>query len=200
MALSDPAVQKAIDGREVRKVIVREPQAGQRRRLVSLQPATRMGEHEPPPENRGPGHPYWVLIEPADASATPTELVDAVRRRVVDHGWGMGVGLTALPLRERHRPIAAHTSASHGVGLVSIPAVGTLHRRERLRGAAADVVEGLLGEGRGDGVRRGRGARMAARSEDLGSPAAGAEDPENHGSVRFAAHVVRRGTCACCWG
>ena len=24
------------------------------------QPAIRMGEHEPPPENRGPGHPNWA--------------------------------------------------------------------------------------------------------------------------------------------
>ena len=149
-------------------------------------PATlreRMGEHT-----------EWSAtveeVDPADASATPSELVDAVRRRVVDHGWGLGVGLTALPLRERRRPVASHTSASHGVGLVSIPALGTLHRRARLRDAAADVVEGLLGEGRGDGVRRGRVARMAARSEDLGSAAAGA-DEENHGLVRFAALVVR---------
>jgi hypothetical protein len=111
-------------------------------------------------------HTEWSAtveeVDPADASATPTELVDAVRRRVVDHGWGLGVGLTALPLRERRRPMASHTSASHGVGLVSIPALGTLHRR----------------------------ARMAARGADLGSPAAGA-DPENHGLVRFGALVVR---------
>jgi hypothetical protein len=95
-----------------------------------------------------------------------------------------------VPLRARRQPVASHTSASHGVGLVSIPALGTLHRRERLRDAAADVVEGLLGEGRGEGESGGRGARMAARSAELGSAAAGA-DPERHGPVRFAGLVVR---------
>jgi hypothetical protein len=143
---------------------------------------------------RGGEHTEWSAtveeVDPADASATPSELVDAVRRRVVDNGWGLGLGLTALPLLERRRPVASHASASHGVGLVSIPALGTLHRRTRLRDASADVVEGLLGEGRGDGERRGRAERMAARSADLASAAAGA-DPEHQGRVRFAGHVMR---------
>src|SRR4051812_31517198 len=68
---------------------------------------------------RGGEHTEWSAaveeVDPADASATPTELVEAVRRRVVDNGWGLGLGLTALPLRERRRPVASHASASHGV-------------------------------------------------------------------------------------
>src|SRR4051812_42903339 len=71
--------------------------------------------------------------EPADAAARPGELVDAVRRSLLDRGWELGIGLTALPLREGRRPVASHASASHGVGLISVPALGAVHREARLR-------------------------------------------------------------------
>jgi len=133
-------------------------------------------------------------VEPADATAGAPELVDAVRRRLLDGGWQLGIGLTTLPLRVARRPVAAHVSASHGVGLVSVPALGAVHRRERLRDAAAEVVAGLLGEpgteAGGGGGREGRRARMAARSAELADPAATA-DAERDGTVRFAGSMVR---------
>jgi len=127
-------------------------------------------------------------------TASAPELVDAVRRRLLDGGWQLGIGLTTLPLRVARRPVAAHISASHGVGLVSVPALGAVHRRERLRDAAAEVVAGLLGESGtdagGGGGREGRRARMAARSAELADPAATA-DAERDGTVRFAGSMVR---------
>jgi len=114
--------------------------------------------------------------------------------RLLDGGWQLGIGLTTLPLRVARRPVAAHVSASHGVGLVSVPALGAVHRRERLRDAAAEVVAGLLGEpgteAGGGGGREGRRARMAARSAELADPAATA-DAERDGTARFAGSVVR---------
>src|SRR3954454_3221934 len=89
--------------------------------------------------------------EPADVSAKPSELTESVRRRLLDRGWQMGVGLTALPLRVGRRPVATTASATHGVGLVSIPALGAVRVDERLHDAAVDLVSGLLGEGAGDG-------------------------------------------------
>src|SRR5690349_5692188 len=56
-----------------------------------------------------------VETAPADAAASQSELVEAVRRRLLDHGWQLGIGLTSLPLRAGRRPVASHASASHGV-------------------------------------------------------------------------------------
>jgi hypothetical protein len=120
-----------------------------------------------------------VETDPADAAASPSELVDAVRRRLLDRGWKLGIGLTALPLRAGRRPVASHASASHGVGLVSIPALGAVHREARLREAAVQVVTGLLG--RGDGVQR-RGAELASAI----TPA----DARRHGTLRFTGLAI----------
>jgi hypothetical protein len=128
--------------------------------------------------------------EPADASARPSELVDAVRACLLDAGWQMGIGLTALPLRADRRPVAARTSASHGVALVSIPALGAVRRRDRLRDTAVEAVEGLLGEPTGEGDVAGRSARMTARSAELASPTE-ETDAERAGTLRFAGAVVR---------
>jgi hypothetical protein len=133
-------------------------------------------------------------VDPADPTASAPELVDAVRQRLLDGGWQLGIGLTALPLRVARRPVAAHISASHGVGLVSVPALGAVNRRERLRDATAEIVAGLLGEAGTDaggaGGRERRRSRMAARSAELADPAAAA-DAERDGTLRFAGSVVR---------
>jgi hypothetical protein len=130
--------------------------------------------------------------DPADASASASELVDAVRQRLLDHDWRMGIGLTVLPLRSRRRPVAAHASASHGVGLVSVPALGALHRDARLRETTLGIVEGLLGEAaadRGGGDGSGRAGRMTRRSLELASPA-GRERAQDDGTLRFTTHVA----------
>jgi hypothetical protein len=52
---------------------------------------------------------------PADASASPSDLTGAVRRRTLDRGWEMGIGLTGLPLRstaDRSRPTQAARTPS----------------------------------------------------------------------------------------
>ena len=142
-------------------------------------------------EHVGPGTDWDTEVhevDAADVSASSSELVDAVRRRLLDRGWQLGIGLTTLPLRVAHRPVAARTSASHGVGLVSVPALGAVHRRHRVRDVAVEIVAGLLGEA--DAAGDGRRARMAARSAQLAAPAAAA-DAERDGTLRFAGSVVR---------
>jgi hypothetical protein len=115
---------------------------------------------------------------PADAAARTGELVDAVRRSLLDCGWELGIGLTALPLRDGRRPVASHASASHGVGLISVPALGAVHLGTRLRDAALDVVGGLL-DGGGDDA-----------AGDLGTPLSRA-DAERHGTLRFTGLALR---------
>src|SRR4051812_47962063 len=54
---------------------------------------------------------------PAEPSANTQELIDTVRRHLIDRNWQLAIGLTDLPLRSGHRPVTAHASATHGVGL-----------------------------------------------------------------------------------
>jgi hypothetical protein len=90
--------------------------------------------------------------DPADPAADERELVEALRRRSLDEGWQLAIGLTDLPLSVRRRPVRAHVSVQHGVGLISIPALGPVRRELKLRETALSVVERLAG-GRGDGVQ-----------------------------------------------
>jgi hypothetical protein len=127
--------------------------------------------------------------EPADASAKPSELTESVRRRLLDRGWQMGIGLTALPLRVGRRPVATTASASHGVGLVSIPALGAVGVEERLHDAAVELVGGLLGEGAADGADDGRDERLRTRSAELATELPVGPDTR-HGSLRFTQLAV----------
>jgi hypothetical protein len=127
--------------------------------------------------------------DPADASAKPSELTDAVRRRMLDRGWQLGIGLTALPLRVGRRPVAATASATHGVGLVSVPALGAVGVDDRLLDTVVDLVSGLLGEGAADGADEGRGERLSARSAELAAELP-VEPGTRHGSLRFTQLAV----------
>jgi hypothetical protein len=131
------------------------------------------------------------VAPPAEPTATSRDLVEAVRRHLLSEGWDLGIGLTELPLRAGRRPVSAHASATHGVGLVSVPALGAVRLRRRLRSAVEHLVEGLLGESVGrDGGRAGGDARMGGRLRELASPlgrARGADD----GTIRFAGATLR---------
>jgi hypothetical protein len=98
---------------------------------------------------------------PADAADGARELTDAVRRRLLDRGWELGIGLTALPLADGRRPAVTYASGSHGVGIVSIPALGPVHVEQRLHDAAAELTGTLLGD---DGDGRHGPVRHAGRA------------------------------------
>jgi hypothetical protein len=133
-----------------------------------------------------------VTVAPrVEPTATSRDLVEAVRRHLLSEGWDLGIGLTELPLRAGHRPVSAHASATHGVGLVSVPALGAVRLRHRLRSAVLHVVEGLLGESVGRGGRRdGRDTRMGGRLRELGSPL-GRARVRDDGTIRFAGATLR---------
>src|SRR3954454_14170101 len=74
--------------------------------------ADALAEDLPPTlRDRVDGRTEWRAevheVEPADASATPSELIETVRRHLLDRGWQMGIGLTALPLRAGRRLVTA---------------------------------------------------------------------------------------------
>jgi hypothetical protein len=84
------------------------------------------------------------LVEPP---APMTELFDAARRAVLEHDWDLGIVVTDLPLRFRGRPVSRHVSPTHGVAVVSLPALGALRLRGRLRRTLLELVDELLGDG-----------------------------------------------------
>jgi hypothetical protein len=109
------------------------------------------------------------LVEPP---APVTELFDAARRAVLEHDWDLGVVVTDLPLRFGGRPVKRHVSPTHGVAVVSLPALGAVHLRSRLRRTLHELVGELLGEA---------GAQQE-RLRELGS--------ETHAGVLFVPAVV----------
>ncbi|HET6186064.1 MAG TPA: hypothetical protein VFE59_03585 [Trebonia sp.] len=83
------------------------------------------------------------LVEPpTDLSA----LISAGRRMLLDRGWELAVCVTDLPLQTARRPIIAHVSATHGVAVLSLPALGPVAVRRR----AAEAIVRLVGAALGD--------------------------------------------------
>src|ERR1700733_6656032 len=83
------------------------------------------------------------LVEPpTDLSA----LISAGRRMLLDHGWHLVVCVTDLPLQTARRPVIAHVSATHGVAVLSMPALGPVSVRRR----ATDTIVRLVGHMLGD--------------------------------------------------
>jgi uncharacterized membrane protein len=89
----------------------------------------------------------FVVDRLAEPPASMTELVDAARRRLLEQNWDLAVAVTDLPLRHGGRPVARHVSRTHGIALVSLPALGPLHLRRRLRRVLRELAGELVGEG-----------------------------------------------------
>src|SRR6201996_7692478 len=106
----------------------------------------------------------WELDVLTDPLAEPpvhlTELVSAARGRLLDADWDLAVAITELPLRLSHRTLLSHTSRTHGVALVSLPALGVLRRRRRLYDVVADAVGSLVGDREGARPAESAGARL----------------------------------------
>jgi hypothetical protein len=75
-----------------------------------------------------------------------TELVEAARDALLEADWNLGLVVTDLPLRVGGRPVSRHISPTHGIAVVSLPALGPLHLRQRLRRTLVDVVGELIRE------------------------------------------------------
>jgi hypothetical protein len=125
------------------------------------------------------------LVEPpTDLSA----IISAGRRMLLDRGWHLAVCVTDLPLQTARRPVIAHVSATHGVAVLSMPALGPVSVRKR----TADTIVRLIGHMLGDielaadaGQRRTLADAVTRRMGELGARI-------EHGEygVGFAARVV----------
>src|SRR4029453_8186175 len=113
------------------------------------------------------------LVEPP---AEDAEIVGAARQLLLARAWDLVVVLTDLPLRLARRPVVAHASPMHGVAVLSVPALGTLAVRRRLRDAVLRLIAGMPGEatdaadGHADAART---RRIGFRLRELGSDVQG---------------------------
>jgi hypothetical protein len=117
----------------------------------------------------------WRLEFVSDRLVQPptglSELISAGRRMLLDRGWHLAVCVTDLPLQTARRPVIAHASATHGIAVLSMPALGPLSVRKR---TAATVVR-LIGHMLGDitladtGQRRTLDDSVTRRMRELGT-------------------------------
>jgi hypothetical protein len=82
------------------------------------------------------------LVEPP---ARVTDILEDARRHLLRGHWHLALVVTDLPLRNNGRPVSRRASRTHGVALVSLPALGPLNVRPRLRRALVELVDELLG-------------------------------------------------------
>src|SRR5580704_11268197 len=125
------------------------------------------------------------LVQPPTDLA---ELISAGRRMLLDRGWHLAVCVTDLPLQTARRPVIAHVSATHGVAVLSMPALGPVSVRKR----TADTIVRLVGHILGDLAQAEGGTRRlplpeaaTRRMRELGARTERGE----HGAG-FAARVV----------
>jgi hypothetical protein len=106
--------------------------------------------------------------------------IDLARARLLREGWDLAVCITDAPLRIGRRPVVADASATHGVALVSLPALGAVQTRRRARDAVVRLVDGLVGESLelGDGGSR-RRARVGDRIASLAAPVRAVEPADD---------------------
>src|ERR1700742_4099376 len=83
------------------------------------------------------------LVEPpTDLSA----IISAGRRMLLDRGWPLAVCVTDLTLQTARRTVIAHVSASHGVAVLSMPALGPVSVRKRTAETIVRLIRHSLGD------------------------------------------------------
>jgi len=99
-------------------------------------------------ERRLPGARWHVevvegrLVQPP---ATDAAIIDAARQLLLNRGWDVVVCLTDLPLHVQRRLVVAHASPVRNVAIVSLPAVGAVWPRHRIRETIVRLLERLIG-------------------------------------------------------
>jgi len=134
-----------------------------------------------------------VVEDVAGHAGLGTVVIDAARGRMLREGWGLAVVLTDLPLRIGRRPVVADASATHGVAVISLPALGAVQLRRRAREAIVRLVDGLVGESLELGRRgvAGRRRRVRERLAEV-ARAERAVEPDDEGvDMQLVAAVVR---------
>jgi hypothetical protein len=160
---------------------------------LALEFADRLASELPARLSERYGQVEWrleVAEEPlASASAPPdVDLGRVARRRMLQAAWDLVICLTDQPLLVRRRPVTAHVSTTHGVGLISVPALGAIGLEERVEEAVLRVLHGLLGGSFERSSRPRRRSGIRRRLEQLGEPLGQVD--RDQGTVRFVSDAV----------
>jgi hypothetical protein len=111
------------------------------------------------------------LVQPP---ATDAEIVKAARRMLLDKGWDVVVCLTDLPLHVEQRPVVAHANPVRNVAIVSVPALGAMGARHRIRQVIGRLLVRLIGSAEQHGADVQHASRLSRsvtlqRVRELGS-------------------------------
>jgi hypothetical protein len=125
-----------------------------------------------------------LVQPPTDLS----ELIAAGRRMLLERGWHLAVCVTDLPLQTARRPVIAHVSATHGVAVLSMPALGPVSVRKRTAETIVRLAGHMLGDlaqAEGAAERLPLAEAVTRRMRELGARTERGE----HG-VGFVARVI----------
>src|ERR1700727_1401918 len=112
------------------------------------------------------------LVQPP---ATDAQIVKAARKTLLEKGWDVVICLTDLPLHVDQRPVVAHANPVRNVAIVSVPALGAMGGRHRIRETIVRLLVRLIAgsaelhHSKGDGGRRSSGRLTVQRVRELGS-------------------------------
>src|ERR1700744_5171908 len=151
----------------------------------------RLAEMAGPLSERLPGV-RWRLEFVSDRLVEPpthlSAIISAGRRMLLERGWHLAVCVTDLPLQTARRPVIAHVSATHGVAVLSMPALGPVSVRKRTAETIVRLVGHILGDpaqAEGAAERVPLAEVVTRRMRELG----GRTERGEHG-VGFVARVI----------
>lgn len=129
----------------------------------------------------GVGWDVRLVVEILDGLA-PSELLETARDRLLDEDWDLAVVVSDLALRSGRKPVLTQISPVHKVGLVALPALRAVGRRESITTAVARLVGPLVGWDEDDEPED-RARRAHEMADDL--PDLADENP-----IQFTGRVV----------
>jgi hypothetical protein len=95
-----------------------------------------------------------LVVDPlVTPPATATEIFQAARAKLLERDWDLAIVVTDLPVRIGGRAVAQQVSPILGIAVVSLPALGAVHLRRRLRRALLDLVGHLVGDNAGEALQ-----------------------------------------------
>ena len=121
---------------------------------------------------------WQVTVLSQAVTAGPSESVevmDAARQVLLERDWDLVLVVTDLPLTEGRRTLVSACSPVHGVGVLSFPALGSVHTRARTTKLLAQVAMTLVGTKDRDPLRQLAGETL---------------EEEGESAVRYAARVI----------